>query len=127
MRSPRLLSGSPRTNMPLSITQSSKRKLWDLEESRKWRAFLAKLSSVRIIITCKRVFSIGSDTLLCIAENRAEIMKMIPNAMKDMKNLNDLTRMDDFLHLLQYMIKFATDAESGKKLLRRVCADPHVY
>lgn len=50
-----------------------------------------------------------ADTLLCIAENSKEVKGMIPTAMKHLPNLNDLTRMDDFLHLLQYMIKHAED------------------
>ena len=56
---------------------------------------------------------IGSDTLFCIGENAAEIKKMIPNALKDMKNLHDLSKMDDWLHLLQYMIKLARDETTG--------------
>ena len=51
---------------------------------------------------------------------------MIPNSQKHLNNINDLTVMDDFLHLLQYMIRLP-EAEGGAKLLRRVVADPDVY
>ena len=56
---------------------------------------------------------LGSDTLFCIGEHREEIKKMLPNAMKDMKNLHDLSKMDDWLHLLQYMIKLSRNTDSG--------------
>jgi len=47
--------------------------------------------------------------------------------MKELPNLNDLTRMDDFLHLLQFMIKLAEDPASKQQMLRRVVADRHNY
>jgi hypothetical protein len=48
---------------------------------------------------------LGSDVIFAILENKEEIKKQLPHSMVFLKdNLNDLSRMDDALHLLQFLI-----------------------
>ena len=60
--------------------------------------------------------------LLAIAECSDEIKKMVPNTMEIFSDhLNDLSRMDDFIHLMQWMLKMS------EKRLQRVTACPRAY